>query len=669
MKKLWLDFETRSLCNIKNSGLDRYAKDPSTTVLMLAWAVDMDVPQLWQPRLGPMPAELRAMMLDKTVQLCAWNYNFEKDIFEFVLDIPTEQSRWYDPSILCAYMSLPIGLHRAGDALSVAGKKIHITGDDRPVKMFSVAKKSLKKMLAAGAGPVYFKDWDSNPVEWQTFCDYCIQDVVSERQVHYAATSINSPITSGEFEAWQLDQRMNQTGVYIDLDFVMKGKKLAQDESDHLLAQMKAITGCENPNSGDQLKEWLKPRKYPFDSLDVEHIEEALKLDFLLPEVRELLEFKQKLGGSAYKKFQSILDRISDDGRLRDQFVYHGAHTGRWSGRGVQLQNLYKPDKAASKVAAAIIDEIRAETLVSGMFPGIDVMTAIASTIRTSFCAAPGMKLVVGDLAQIESRVLAALAGCQVMIDAYTNGHDLYLEFMSWLLGKPLTKEDNPDERGVGKVVILGSGFGMGVDKFVDYCATFGLTMPLSSEDPEEVTAQKCIYGFREKYKEIPLYWKALENACKEAVRYRKCIYVKGVVVDGRNVRVLKIKLPSGRYIHYFDAKLEKKKKFGKMMECVTYHAFDSKGMQDKDLYGGLICENVVQAVARDILLEGMLAAERMGFTIIMTIHDEIVAEVPIDSPLTKEDLYVAMSTVPEWACGMGFVLAAEGYEGLYYKK
>jgi DNA polymerase bacteriophage-type len=669
MKRLWLDFETRSLVNIKNSGLDRYAHDPSTQVLMLAWAVDMAVPQLWQPRLGPMPAELRAMLLDQTIKLCAWNYNFEKDILEFVLDIPTEQSRWYDPSILCAYMSLPIGLHRAGDALSVADKKIHIIGDDRPVKMFSVAKKAGKKMLAAGMPALYFRDWDSNPTEWQTFCEYCIQDVVSERDVHFAATSINSPMTQGEYEAWQLDQRMNSTGVYVDMDFVLKGKKLAMAEADQLLAKMGAITGCENPNSGDQLKAWLKPREYPFDSLDVEHIEEALKLSFLKPEVREILELKQKLGGSAYKKFQSILDRISEDGRLRDQFVYHGAHTGRWSGRGVQLQNLYKPDKAASKVAKAIIDAIRAETLVSGMFPGIDVMTCIASVIRTSFCAAPGHKLVVGDLAQIESRVLAALSGCQTMIDAYTSGHDLYIEFMSWLLGKPLTKEDNPDERGIGKVVILGSGFGMGVDKFVDYCATFGLVMPLSSDDPDEVTAEKCIYGFREKYKEIPLYWKALENACKEAVRYHKCIYVKGVVVDGRNPRVLKIKLPSGRYIHYFDARLVKKKKFGKMMECVCYTAYDSKGAQEKDLYGGLICENVVQAVARDLLLHGMLEAEKMGFKIIMTIHDEIVAEVLLTSHLTDKDLYVAMSTNPEWAFGMGFVLAAEGYEGQYYKK
>lgn len=667
MKRLWLDFETRSLCNIKNSGLDRYAKDPSTVVLMLAWAVDMDVPKLWQPRLENMPAELRAMMMDDTILKCAWNYNFEKDIFEFVLDIPTQQKEWYDPSILCAYMSLPVGLARAGDALSIEGKKI-VMGADSGVKLFSVPKKSTKKMLANGASPYYFKDWDSSPEQWEAFCGYCIQDVIAERQLHFAATAINSPMTPGEVEAWQLDQRMNSTGVYVDLDFVNKGQKLAKDESDQLLAQMKTITGCENPNSGDQLKAWLKPRNYPFTSLDVEHIEEALKLDFLTAEVRNILELKQKLGGSAYKKFQSILDRISNDGRLKNQFVYHGAHTGRWSGRGVQLQNLYKPDKAASKVAAAIIAAIRAETLVSGMFPGLDVMTCIASTIRTSFCAAPGKKLVVGDLAQIESRVLAALSGCQSMIDAYKNGHDLYKEFMSWLLGKPIDQID-ADERAYGKVVILGSGFGMGVDKFVDYCATFGLVMPLTSEDPDEVTAEKCIYGFREKYKEIPLYWRALENACKEAVRYRKCIYVKGVVVDGRNVRVLKIKLPSGRYIHYFDAKLVKKKKFGKMMECVTYHAFDSKGMQDKDLYGGLICENVVQAVARDILLHGMLEAEKVGFTIIMTIHDEIVAEVLLDSPLTDKDLYVAMSTVPEWACDMGFVLAAEGYEGQYYKK
>jgi len=660
MKRLWLDFESRSLVNLKAVGLDNYAHDPSTEVLMLAWAVDLGEVSLWQPHLGPMPAELRAMLLDPTVQLCAWNYRFEQSIFEHVLHMSTLQFRWYDPSILCAYMSLPTGLARAGDALSIQGKKI-IMGDDAGVKLFSIPKKATKKMLAAGKPALYFKDWDSNPEQWAAFCGYCKQDVIAEREVHYAAVAINSPMTPGEYEAWQLDQRMNQTGVCVDLDFVNKAHKLAKDESDQLLVQMKNITGCENPNSGTQLKEWLKPRQYPFESLDVEHIEEALKLDFLLPEVRELLELKQKLGGSAYKKFQSILDRISNDGRLRDQFVYHGAHTGRWSGRGVQLQNLYKPDKAASLVAEAIIAAIRAETLVSGMFPNLDVMTCIASTIRTSFCAAPGNKLVAGDLAQIESRVLAALADCQTMIDAYVSGLDLYKDFMSDILEKPIDQIDS-DERAHGKIVILGSGFGMGVDKFIDYAATFGIT--LSMED-----SQKYIYGFRDKYKEIPLYWKALENAVKEAVRYHKCIYVKGVVVDGRNPRVLKIKLPSGRYIHYFNARLVKKQKFGKLMECVCYTAYDSKGAQEKDLYGGLICENIVQAVARDLMLEGMLEAERKGATIVATVHDEIVCEVPVDSTFDLKVLLKCMITIPEWAMGMGFVLAAEGYQSSHYKK
>ena len=667
MKRLWLDFESRSLLNLKNVGVDNYARHPSTRVLMLAWAVDLGEVNLWQPHLGPMPEELRALILDKTVIKAAWNFQFEKHIFEYVLGMPTELGEWYDPSVLAAYMSLPIGLGKAGDALAIMGKKIPMAPDEG-VKFFSVPKKATKKMLANGSPAQYFKNWESNPDKWESFCTYCKQDVVAEREIHYALTAINSPMTEGEIAAWELDQRMNSIGVYIDQPFVRSGKKLAEAEANQLLVQMGGLTHCENPNSGDQLKEWLSPRGYPFDSLDVEHIEEALKLDFLTPEVRLLLELKQKLGGSAYKKFQSIEDRISTDGRLRWQFLYHGAHTGRWAGRGVQLQNLYKPDKAASKLAKVIIDAIRSETLVSGTCPGIDVMTAIASVIRTSFCATPGYKLVVGDLAQIESRVLAALAGCQAMINAYAQGHDLYKEFMAWMLHKEIDQIDS-DERAKGKVVVLGSGFGMGVDKFVDYALTFGVVMPQSSEDPDEVTAEKCIYGFREKYSEIPAYWKALENAVKTAVREHRCIYVKGVVVDGRNTKCLRIKLPSGRYIHYFNPKIGKKMKFGKMMETVSYTAFDTKGSQERDLYGGLLTENVVQAVARDILLNGMLEAEKLGFRLTMTVHDEIVAEVLSDSPLGENDLLQCMIKIPDWAEGMGFILGAECWEGPYYRK
>ena len=484
MRRLWLDLETRSLLNIKNVGLDRYAKDTSTQVLMLAWAFDYDKPRLWLPCLGePMPPELHAGLIDPTVLKCAWNFNFEKDILHFQLGIAIPLVEWYDPATLCAYMSLPIGLDRAGSALDIDTKKIHITGDTRPVKMFSNPSKQLKRVLKKDptAPAFYFKDWNSHPEDWAIFCAYCIQDVEAERGVWEAAVAFNSPMTPGEKQAWLLDQRMNDNGVWIDMQYVLNAMKVAKGESDQIIEEMKLETGLENPNSRDQMLEWLQARKYPFDSIDVEHIEEALKLPFLPPLAVKILKLKQKLGGSAYKKLQSILDRVGPDGRLRDQFTYHGAHTGRWSGRGVQLQNLYKPDREVSRALNQLVVAIRQDSLnipnvITAYDAEIDLwnaanpaekpqkhldpkpftpMEVVASTIRAAFSAAPGNKLVVGDLAQIESRVLAAIAQCNSMISAYAEGRDLYKEVMAAQLGIPLS-EVTKSHRDRGKVIILG---------------------------------------------------------------------------------------------------------------------------------------------------------------------------------------------------------------------
>ena len=652
--KLGLDFETRSLLDLRDVGLDRYAKDMSTKVLMLAWAVDDGAPFLWQPHLGPMPEELDKLLYDPEVQKCAWNYNFERDIFLHVLgiDIPLEQ--WYDPSVLAAYMSLPIGLDRAGKALNIEQKKQKTFGK----KMFSEPSKSTKKMLKEGKPAFYFKDWNSHPAEWHQFEEYCKQDVLAEREIYHALLEFNSPMTEEEIRAWQLDQIMNERGVCIDTVFVENSKKLAEAESAQILAEMKSITGLDNPNSRDQMLEWLQSRGYPYDVLDQEAVELALTKK-IPPDVRKILELKQKLGGSAYKKLQSILDRMSADGRLRDQFVYHGAHTGRWSGRGVQLQNLYKPDKDAAARTDEFVQSIKNGTFKPDSVP---TMTVIASTIRAAFCAAPGNKLVVGDLAQIESRVLAALSNCKTMIDLYAQGHDLYSEFMSWLLNKTIG-EVTKDERARGKVVILGSGFGMGWKRFMEYAASYGIVLT-------EKESKEAVWGFRDKYPEIVSYWKDLEQAVLTAVGFHNCVHVRGVVIDGRNEKMLRVKLPSGRYIHYLNPFISCENDWGgRPREGVSYTAFDMKGAVVKRLYGGMLTENIVQAVARDILLNGMFEAEKRGLKVVMTIHDEIVAEVAIDSRLGVEDLLAAMKTCPEWGEGMGFVLAAEGWEGQYYKK
>ena len=955
MRRLWLDLETRSLLNIKNVGLDRYGKDKTTQVLMLAWAFDYDKPRLWLPCLGePMPPELHAGLIDPTVLKCAWNFNFEKDILHFQLGIAIPLVEWYDPATLCAYMSLPIGLDRAGSALDIDTKKIHITGDTRPVKMFSNPSKQLKRVLKKDltAPAFYFKDWNSHPEDWAIFCAYCIQDVEAERGVWEAAVAFNSPMTPGEKQAWLLDQRMNDNGVWIDMQYVLNAMKVAKGESDQIIEEMKLETGLENPNSRDQMLEWLQARKYPFDSIDVEHIEEALKLPFLPPLAVKILKLKQKLGGSAYKKLQSILDRVGPDGRLRDQFTYHGAHTGRWSGRGVQLQNLYKPDREVSRALNQLVVAIRQDSLnipnvITAYDAEIDLwnaanpaekpqkhldpkpftpMEVVASTIRAAFSAAPGNKLVVGDLAQIESRVLAAIAQCNSMISAYAEGRDLYKEVMAAQLGIPLS-EVTKSHRDRGKVIILGCfggntpvltkrgwipltqvlrtdsvfdgvgwvthegviaqgrrgvidlrgvevtpdhlvrtgenewreswhlkentqyaqqalnlaigslsnisaidtprisananpvgvsnplisitsngdeqnlvslvqtpdfvrnkmasisdfrstdgntltdwrtatmrflaavverdterlatmdeeskanfwmsmtlsdivsrsmggtnpnskstvstttetmskeisdssrtkpiyetevfdilnagprnrfmiltlsgpmivhncGYGMGWEKFIEYAATYGIVLT-------EKEAKDAVWGFRDTYKEIVDFWGEINQAVITAFKAGICVYVRGLVVDGRDEKCLKIKLPSGRYIHYHKPTLlfEPPPWGGPPKESISFVMYGSKGAEQKRLYGGLLTENIVQAVARDLLLNGMLEAEKLGFKIILTIHDEIAGEVPIDSPLGEKDLLAAMCIVPEWGEGMGFVLKAEGYENQYYKK
>jgi DNA polymerase len=331
LKTVHLDYETRSTLNLKDCGLDRYMKHPSTQPLMCAYAFDDGPVNMWCCWTGEaMPSELKAALLDPTIKKGAWNYNFERDCTEYKAGIPIPQGEWFDPSVLCAYMSLPIGLDRAARALGVTQKM----GEGKKyVKMFSSPTKATKKMLKNGSPEFYFKDWNSHPEEWAQFVEYCRQDVEAERAVYHAAVALNCPMTDEEHEAWLLDQRMNKTGVFIDQQYVTNAKKLAEAESDQILAEIKSHTGLDNPNSRNQLIEWCQARKYPYDSLDKEHIEEALKYSGhtqLPPLLRAVLELKQKLGGSAYKKLESILERMGIDGRLRDQFIYHGAHTGRW---------------------------------------------------------------------------------------------------------------------------------------------------------------------------------------------------------------------------------------------------------------------------------------------------------------------------------------------------
>jgi DNA polymerase len=237
------------------------------------------------------------------------------------------------------------------------------------------------------------------------------------------------------------------------------------------------------------------------------------------------------------------------------------------SGRGVQLQNLFKPNKDVSKFLDTYTRAIR---LGKKIVSRNSQMALVASTIRSSFAATPGHRLVVGDLAQIESRVLAVVAQCQKMKDAYASGRDLYKECMSDQLGKPVDQIDS-SERARGKVICLGCGFQMGWEKFQAYALTYGIKLT-------EQEAKDAVYGFRKTYPEIPALWAALNNAVIRAVKAGMCVFVNGIVVDGRDPRVMKIKLPSGRCLHYFEPRVIVDNKFGRPQDAVVYTQYDSKG-------------------------------------------------------------------------------------------
>jgi DNA polymerase len=249
------------------------------------------------------------------------------------------------------------------------------------------------------------------------------------------------------------------------------------------------------------------------------------------------------------------------------------------------------------------------------------------------------------------------------MIDAYANGRDLYKEVMAAQLGIPLS-EVTKSHRDRGKVIILGCGYGMGWEKFIEYALTYGIVLT-------EKEAKEAVYGFRDTYPEIVSFWGELNAACLTAFKASICVYVRGLVVDGRDEKCLKIKLPSGRFIHYHKPRLtmEPPPWGGPPKEGIHFVMYGSKGAKDNRLYGGLLCENVVQAVARDLLLSGMLEAEAAGASVIMTVHDEIVAEVPTTGAFGENELFACMTKVPEWGEGMGFVLKAECWEGAYYRK
>ena len=702
-----LDYESRSTIDLPTRGLHNYASDKSTEVILCAFAEGDNRVQLWQPHLGPMPNELHDALTDPWVEIHAWNCSFEKAITKFVLGIDKPICEWRDIMVLARYMSLPGSLEEAGRILELKDLAKLDTGS-KLISLFCEPKIAGGEAGLFGVTKPAYYDWNTHPDEWAQFCEYNKQDVGAERALEKKMKRF--PLPDQEQRLWDLDQKINERGLPVNLSLLSAANQVVRVTTEELIAKLKDLTGLDNPNSTNQMLEYARTQGYGFGSLGKAFVARAMAGECdLTPACREALEIRKQTSKSSVRKYTSIGDTVSSDGRLRYQFSFMGAaRTGRWASHGINLQNLPRPVKSVEKNMPRALELLLARDVGALKKEFDNPLDVVTSTLRAAFTATEGHKLVVCDLGAVENRVIGYLARCESILNVFREGRDPYLDFAVELYGEPYEKlyaewkAGDSTKRSNAKPSTLGCGFGLsGGKEDVDANGDKILTGLRGYADSMHITltqeeADRAVSIFRKRYPEVVQFWYDMEAASVAAVETPGHWFGVGCPVDdadrerylkkGRKTNlvpllsfkalgksVLEMKLPSGRSLHYLRPQLntiEREGKYGtykKKQLSAEGKDQKTKAWVRSEFPGHLLCENSVQATARDILGNGLTLADEAGFPVILHVHDEIGCEVEIDSPLNKEKLEECMTAPLSWAPDLP--LGAEGYEAKEYRK
>jgi DNA polymerase len=674
MDFLNLDYESASEVNLKTKGLDLYAKHPSTRVLMASYAINHGSVQQYDATAGYMPAELRDALTDPHVEKWAFNAQFERTMTQHVLKINSPIESWRCTMVL-AYM---LGFN--GDLLSVGramGLKNIKTDGLKLIKAFSEPQRVTKNQ------PHKWRDRFTDPELWQQFLEYNWNDTVAEMAIHKHL--IKFPILQRQWRLYALDQKINDYGIQINTRHARGALALADPYKDRITAIMSNVTQLPNPNSPAQLLPWLQERGYPFQDIRKDTVSKVLSSHKKDPssvdaKVVEVLQLRGKSGKSSLAKYKAMIASCGYDEVFRYSLQYYGAQrTGRWAGRRLQTQNFTRTPK--------ILENDRWLTMANQMIEDQDLdglellvgdpMIALVGCIRSALVARPGYELRVADLSSIESVVIGWLTDCEWMLGTLKAGRDLYRAFAEQWLKIPY--EDTKPHRSNAKPATLGAGFRLGGGDIVTdgkeagkktglwgYAENMGIELTRDQ-------SHSSVKAFRELCPEIVDYWSTLENAAMRCIRMKTDVTAGKVTFEYRKPFMC-ILLPSGRRLYYFDPRIEKRTvKFGDKSyekQQVSYMGKppSSTGWVRIVTHGGKLIENIVQAIACDILCYGMLRADKHGFRIAMHVHDEIITEAPIeDTEHTVERLIELMTAAISWAPGLP--LGAAGWAGPFYKK
>jgi DNA polymerase len=643
---IYIDFETRSEVDIKKSGAWVYSLHPSTEILCLSYKMNNE-PVLLADDLTTCVKFRNYLFENPEALVEAHNAFFEKAIWQNIMvkrygwpEIKPEQ--WRCSASVAAYHALPRSLSGAGKILNLSTVK----DDEGKRVMLQLAK---PKPRTGG-----FFEQGEYPEKFQTLYKYCKSDVEAE----YAITKKLGQLPQRELNIWQLDQKINTHGVPVDLEAITAALKILDEYKIKLEKELETITEGEIKTVGqrDKILDWCNQRGEKLSGLTKSDVVAALQV-VKHPEVKRILEIRQSLSKTSTAKYEAMKNSTAPDSRIRDVLMYHGASTGRWSGKLVQFQNLPRGNIKDMETAIKLIKK---GSLTAVELLEDDVMSFMSSAIRGMVCAPEKHTLLVADFAAIEARVLAWLANSKLMLKHFRTGKDLYKDMASQIYKVPIN-EVTPEQRQLGKAAILGAGYGMGSVKFYETCLSWGLAI-------DKNLAVRAIQTYRDTYSEIPNLWRNVEQAAMAAVSRQTQVKIGNLAFFMQD-NFLKCKLPSGRLLHYYKPKIEKIDKEGwGQLNQLTYLAEKTGKVLSNVTYGGKLVENITQAVARDIMANSMIHLDKLGYQIILTIHDEIIAEIEETDACHKLDTFCQkMALPPSWA--LDCPVSVEGWQGKHYRK
>lgn len=699
-EELHLDFEVKSEIDLTTAGIMRYATHESTSPILLSYHFGNDgknsAPKLWDYGYGTFPKEIIEAVEDPRVMKVAFNAAFERLIFKHSLKVKTNYEDWRCGMALAYFMSFIGGLGQVSESLGLGADKQKMTDGKRLINLFCMPQRITKKQ------PHRWRDELTDPDDWETFRNYCIQDTVAEmaQWVRFSRFDIDA---EAEWRTYAFDQRVNDRGYPLDMTFIRNAIDMVEKRKAELLDEMRGITGLANPNSPKQLLPWLKARGYPYNDLQKPHVKKAKTAYELYDEkgaadlpgwnmtddAYEALTRRRWTASTAASKYEVYRKREVNGRYMHGLQIAAASRSRRWGGRGAQPHNQARtPKDLETPKDRRRIDghfgklKVATDIVRSGDYEMLKLfskepMEVLAGAVRSAIRAPEGKELRVSDLTSIESLGVAYLTECERMLNVFRNGKDIYKDFGTLMYGKAYD-DITSTERTESKPAILGAGYGLGgggIDARGELTGLWGYADSMGIKMTKEA-AHESVRIFREQYApEVASSWYEIDNAIRAVLKDGKTRKVRKLRFQYKQPYLL-IWLPSGRAIYYYKPKITKVRKTSPRTGNVydsfqfSYMGKSKVGNQwvEVQSWGGKVIENVTQAFARDVLRDKLLQMDDEGFNLVLHVHDEGVAcEDVNDTVHTQKRMDEIMCLPVPYAPDLP--LGSAGYSNVFYLK